>query len=99
MIESFADKESQNIFDGIQTKKALKRLHPDYWPKTQRLMDQLNRITRVEQMDVPPNNRLHKLKGAREGQWSVWINQSHRLVFIWDGHNANSVEVVDYHDE
>lgn len=99
MIKGFADKETRAIFDGERSKKAIKRLHPDHWQKAQRLLDKLNRVTRLEMMNIPPNNRLHKLKGSRAGQWAVWITGSHRLVFEWTGTDADKVEIVDYHDE
>ncbi|RMF17194.1 MAG: plasmid maintenance system killer protein [Candidatus Dadabacteria bacterium] len=99
MIVDFADKETRDIYDGVRSKRAIKRLHPDSWPKAQRLLDQLNRVTRLEMMNIPPNNRLHKLKGSRAGQWAVWITASHRLVFRWTGTDARDVEIVDYHDE
>lgn len=99
MIRSFADEETRSIYDANDTKRARRRLDPKYWPKAQRLLDQLNRVTQVEQMDIPPSNRLRKLRGKRRGQWAVSINQSHRLAFKWDGRDASAVEIVDDHDE
>jgi proteic killer suppression protein len=57
----------------------------------------LNRIVRVEELRIPPQNRLEPLKGDRRGQWSVRINDQWRLCFRWEDGAAWDVEIVDYH--
>ena len=57
----------------------------------------LNRVIRVEELRIPPNNRLEALKGNRKGQWSVRINDQWRLCFRFSSGRALDVEVVDYH--
>ena len=57
----------------------------------------LNAATRLEDLRVPPNNRLEKLERDREGQWSIRINSQWRVCFTWNG-GADDVEIVDYHD-
>jgi proteic killer suppression protein len=57
----------------------------------------LNRATRLEDLRVPPNNRLELLKGERAGQFSIRINDQWRLCFRFEGGNAWDVEIVDYH--
>ena len=62
-----------------------------------RKLDQLDAITRVEDLLAPPGNRLEKLKGDRAGQWSIRINDQWRICFRWDNGDAWDVEIVDYH--
>ena len=57
----------------------------------------LNAATDVEDLRTPPGNRLEKLRGDREGQWSVRINQQYRVCFSFEGGDAYNVEIVDYH--
>jgi proteic killer suppression protein len=56
----------------------------------------LNRVIRVEELRIPPNNRLEALKGNRKGQWSIRINDQYRICFLWDDAPYN-VEIIDYH--
>ncbi len=53
--------------------------------------------TMLDDLRIPPANRLEKLKGDREGQWSIRINDQWRVCFVWRDGNAHDVEVVDYH--
>jgi len=53
--------------------------------------------TNVEELRVPPGNRLHKLSGDREGQWSISINKQFRVCFMFEDGDAHDVEVSDYH--
>ena len=53
--------------------------------------------TMLDDLRIPPANRLEKLKGDREGQWSIRINDQWRVCFVWHDGNAHDVEVVDYH--
>ena len=57
----------------------------------------LNAATRIDDLLVPPSNRLEKLKGDRVGQWSVAVNMKWRVCFRWEAGNAYDVEIVDYH--
>ena len=57
----------------------------------------LDAATMLDDLRVPPANRLEKLKGDREGQWSIRINDQWRICFTWRDGNAHDVEVVDYH--
>lgn len=57
----------------------------------------LDAATTLEDLRVPPANGLEKLKGAREGQWSIRINDQWRLCFTWRDSNAYGVQIVDYH--
>jgi proteic killer suppression protein len=57
----------------------------------------LNNVDQLEQLRIPPGNRLESLRGDRSGQHSVRINEQYRLCFVWRDGNAHDVEIVDYH--
>ena len=57
----------------------------------------LNRVVRLEELMIPPNNRLEALKGSRKGQWSIRINDQWRICFKFSQGLASDVEIVDYH--
>ena len=62
-----------------------------------RKLVQLDLTERIEDMRVPPGNRLESLSGDRAGQWSVRVNERFRICFVWVNGNAEEVEIVDYH--
>lgn len=62
-----------------------------------RKLDQLDASVAIEDLRVPPGNRLEKLRGDREGQWSIRVNDQWRICFRWDDGEALDVEIVDYH--
>ena len=64
-----------------------------------RKLKQLNQARKIEDMRVPPGNKLHPLSGKREGQWAVWVNDQYRLCFRFEGEDALEVEITDYHDD
>ena len=96
MIQSFAGKMGQNIFDGENTRHA-RKLPRELHAKAQRLMDQINAAPSVEMLRKPPSNRLEKLSGDRMDFWSIRINDQWRIVFLWQGGDAHDVDIVDYH--
>jgi proteic killer suppression protein len=63
----------------------------------QRKLKQLNGAATLEFLRVPPGNRLEKLSGDRNGQWSIRINDQWRICFCWTDGNAHDVEITDYH--
>ena len=98
MIINFLDKISQNIYDNINSKKTRKiplQLHD----KARRLMDQLDASISIDDMNVPPSNRLEQLSGKLSGFWSVRINMQWRIIFKWNDlkENAYDVYIDDYH--
>ena len=99
MIESFVDKETEDIFNGINSKKARKRLSIILWEKAQSKFDMLNRAYRLDDLKIPPNNRLEKLQGDFLGKYSIRINDQYRIVFSWNeaSHSVLEVEIIDYH--
>lgn len=62
-----------------------------------RKLEQLHQAGRIDDLRVPPHNRLEKLKGDRAGQWSIRVNDQFRVCFRWTARGAEGVEIVDYH--
>jgi len=93
MIMSFADKRTAAVFAGLH----VRLLGADILRMAQRKLAQLHRAARIEDLAVPPGNRLEKLSGDRNGQWSIRINDQWRICFVWRDGNAWDVEIVDYH--
>ena len=93
MIRSFASKETEKIFDRQWSRK----LPEDIQQIALRKLRMLNRAVTLNDSRVPPANRLEKLSGDREGQYSIRINQQWRICFKWEKGNAYNVEIVDYH--
>ncbi len=69
----------------------------NYWPIARRKLDQINRVRAVSELKVPLGNRLERLKGDREDQYSIRINQQYRICFIWEEGHAYEIEITDYH--
>jgi proteic killer suppression protein len=97
LIESFTDKSSADLADGKNTKAARKRLPRKLWPVAQRKFDLLNAAQDLNDLRIPPGNRLEALSGDRDGQHSIRINQQYRICFVWTPGGPSAVEVVDYH--
>ena len=93
MIMSFADKQTAAVFAGLK----VRRFGAEPLRMAQRKLAQLHRASRIEDLAVPPGNRLEKLSGDRSGQWSMRINDQWRICFVWRDSNAWDVEIVDYH--
>ena len=92
MIQTFADADTQALFAGQAAKR---------WANiravAERKLQMLHRATRLDDLRVPPNNRLEALKGGRTGQHSIRINAQWRLCFRFDAGHAWEVHIVDYH--
>ena len=97
MIRSFRDQGAEDVFNGRQTKAARRSCPVQLWRIAARKFDQLDSVARVEELKVPPGNRLESLKGDRAGQWSIRINERYRICFEWSGNGPEQVEIVDYH--
>jgi proteic killer suppression protein len=97
MIVSFKNKGTEDVFDGNNTKDARKTCPINLWAVARRKLDQLNASVSLNDLRVPPGNRLEALEGNREGQHSIRINDQYRICFIWTGQGAIEVEIVDYH--
>ena len=97
MIQSFASQGTRDLFDGRSTKVARKTCPVGLWPVAQRKLDQVNQAHRLADLRAPPANRLEKLRGNRQGQHSIRINEQYRVCFLWTPLGPEDVEVVDYH--
>ena len=93
MIKTFADKQTQQLY---LTGKA-RRVPPEVAKRVARKLEQVNAAARVEDLKVPPGNRLHLLEGDRQGQYSISVNDQFRLCFRFTDGDAYDVEFCDYH--
>ena len=97
MIQSFRDRGSEDVFHATNSKAAAKACPPDLWAGARRRLDQLNQAHLLEDLRVPPGNRLEALKADRRGQYSIRINEQFRICFRWTDAGPSDVEIVDYH--
>lgn len=93
MIRSFRSKETERVFNRTRSTK----LPGDIQQVALRKLRMLNRSRSLADLRVPPANRLERLKGDREGQYSIRINDQWRICFRWADGDAFDVEIVDYH--
>lgn len=93
MIASFADKQTEALFRCERVKKLDASLHR----AALRKLVMLDAAVALEELRMPPGNRLEALHGNRKGQHSIRINDQWRICFRWSGGNAHDVEIVDYH--
>ena len=92
MIKTFKCKDTKKLFDDLDIKKFRSV------SKAARIkLEVLNAVESLNSLRVPPGNRLEQLKGNREGQYSIRINNQWRICFVWDKGNARQVEIVNYH--
>jgi len=97
VIRSFADGATEDVFDGIDSRRARRACPKALWPVARRKLTQLNRVRTLRELRIPPGNRLERLAGERAGQHSVRINEQYRVCFRWENGHADEVEVTDYH--
>ena len=93
MIRSFRDRETEKIFRRERSRK----LPPSIHQVALRKLRMLNNAARLDDLRVPPANRLEKLSGDRIGQYSIRINEQWRICFEWREPDAYQVEIIDYH--
>ena len=93
MIRSFADKETEKIFG----REFSRKLPSDIQRIARRKLEVLDAAESLNDLRVPPSNRLEKLKGERAHQHSIRINDQWRICFEWHGADTYAVEIVDYH--
>lgn len=97
MIISFKDKATEDIFNGVSSKEACKSCPRTLWKVAARKLDQLDSVTTLDELRVPPGNRLEALSRDRKGQHSIRINDQYRICFIWSDTGPDQVEITDYH--
>jgi proteic killer suppression protein len=93
VILSFADKPTEALWQGRRPAE----LPPSIHKTALRKLTQLEAASSLNELRIPPGNRLEALKGRRTGQHSIRVNDQYRVCFRWDGKNAERVEITDYH--
>lgn len=93
MIQSFRDRETERLF----RRERVRSVPPDLQRIALRKLVQLDAATALQDLKIPPGNRLEALSGNRRGQHSVRINDQWRICFEWKDGHAHQVEIVDYH--
>lgn len=97
MIQSFADEATADIYNGINSKRSRKRLDPSLYPIALRKLDMLDAALYLDDLKIPPANRLEALKGNFKGKYSIRINDQYRIMFTWGIQGPEEVEIIDYH--
>lgn len=97
MIQSFKNDGTEDIFNGLSTRAARRTCPQAVWGVATRKLDQLDSVTTLDELRIPPGNRLEALRGDRGGQYSIRINDQYRVCFAWMENGPSDVEIVDYH--
>jgi proteic killer suppression protein len=97
MIRSFADSATEDLFNGVSSRRARHACPVEQWPVVRRKLTQLNRVIELDELKIPPGNRLQRLCGKRVGQYSIRVNDQYRVCFRWEKNYADDVEVTNYH--
>ena len=97
MIRSFADAGTEDVFNGRDTREARSTCPSALWKNAAAKLEMLDSAEMLTDLRVPPGNRLEKLKGDRDGQHSIRINERYRICFEWSESGPLEVEIVDYH--
>ena len=93
MITSFGSKETRKIWDGERAKS----FSIEIQEVARRKLRMLNNSQNIVDLQIPPSNKLEKLKGNLKDYYSIRINNQWRIIFLWNEGNASEVEIVDYH--
>jgi proteic killer suppression protein len=91
---SFADKETEKIWEGEKSKV----LPTDIQQVARRKLRMINNAENINDLRIPPANRLKKLKGGPSDFYSIRINDQRRIIFNWQSNNAENVKITDYHE-
>jgi proteic killer suppression protein len=97
MIQNFKTKGTEDVFNGIRSREARQTCPNALWRVAARKLDQLDSVEMLNELRIPPGNRLEQLSGERKGQYSIRINDQYRICFLWTGSGPDQVEIVDYH--
>jgi proteic killer suppression protein len=97
MIQNFRSKGTADIFDGVNSREARRTCPENIWRIATRKLDQLDSVEMLNDIRIPPGNRLEELAGDRKGQCSIRINDQFRICFTWTNSGPDQVEIVDYH--
>ena len=97
MIVCFKDRGTEDIFNGLSSRAARKVCPQSLWRTAARKLELLDSAVTVEELRIPPGNRLEALAGGRKGQYSIRINEQYRVCFAWTDAGPDQVEITDYH--
>ncbi len=96
MIVSFANKGTEDVYDGVGSPSARRTCPSSLWPVARRNMDQLESAVSLDDLKAPPGNRLERLRDDRRGQYSIRIHERYWVCLRWTSQGPDHVEVVDY---
>jgi proteic killer suppression protein len=96
MIRTLADDTTSDIWNGVNS-KAARRIPKALWHVIRRKLDQIDAVAQLDDLAVPPGNRLHALKGRSAGYHAIRVNDQYRIVFRFEGRDAFDVGCTDYH--
>lgn len=96
MIKSFGDEETRKFWE---TGKSAKNPPANLRAVAKRKLAMVDAAKQLNDLKIPPNNKLHPLEGKRDGQHAIWINDQFRVCFRWHDGDAHKVEITDYHDD
>jgi proteic killer suppression protein len=99
MIETWANKGTEDIFNGDATKDALKVCPKEAWGRAADLLDQINGAKSLGDIRLPPSNNLHKLKGKLKDVWAVSINKGFRITFKFENGQAKEVGISNHYED
>jgi proteic killer suppression protein len=97
VILSFNSSGTADIFNGINSTAARRTCPSILWKIAARRLDLLDSVVVLQELKIPPGNRLETLAGARKGQHSIRVNDQYRICFFWTDQGPDQVEIVDYH--
>jgi proteic killer suppression protein len=97
MIRSFKHTGVEDIFNGINRPIARRTCPENLWKIAARRLDQLDSVSALQELLIPPGNRLEVLSGDRKDQYSIRINDQYCICFFWSEQGPDQVEIVDYH--
>ena len=97
MIRSFANRGTEDIFNRRGSSQARRTCPETIWVVARRKLDLLNAAVSMKSLRLPPGNVFEALKGDREGQHAIRINDQFRVCFVWTPDGPTAVEIVDYH--
>ena len=96
MIRTLADDATRDIWNGVNS-KAARGIPRALWPIVQRKLDQVDSVTKLADLKVPPVNRLHALVDDMAGYHAIRVNDQYRIIFRFTGHDAYDVRYRDFH--
>ena len=96
MIDSFGDKATADLFNGISNRQT-RKLPNQIQQRARNKLDMVNAAARLDDLKVPPGNALEQLSGDLQGYWNIRVNDQWRILFRWEAGTAKDVRIADYH--